>query len=81
VSSDPGKAKDKLNKDCKVCDDEVKRKKRGYKRNFEFTGLTKGPMMPYFRLYMDGYGGQSSMDDMSFEGEMGFLSLLAQLGL
>jgi hypothetical protein len=63
VSLEPGKAKDKLNEDCVVCD-EAKRKTRGYKRNFEFTGLTKGPMMPFFRLYMDGYGGQSSMSDM-----------------
>jgi hypothetical protein len=52
VSLDPGKAKEKLNEDCVVCD-KAKRKTRGYKRNFEFTGLTKGPMMPFFRLYMD----------------------------
>jgi hypothetical protein len=50
VSLEPGKAKDKLNEDCVVCD-EAKRKTRGYKRNFEFTGLAKGPLMPYFRLY------------------------------
>jgi hypothetical protein len=55
VSLEPGKAKDKLNEDCVVCDEE-KRKTREYKRNFEFPGLTKGPMMPFFRLYMDGYG-------------------------
>ena len=54
-----------------VCD-EAKRKTREYKRNLEFTGLTKGPMVPYFRLYMDGYGGgQSSMGDMSYEGAIG----------
>ena len=70
VSLDPGKAKEKLNEDCVVCD-EAKRKTRGYKRNFEFTGLTKGPMMPFFRLYMDGYGGQSSMGDVSYEGAIG----------
>ena len=70
VSLEPGKAKDKLNEDCVVCD-EAKRKTRGYKRNLEFTGLTKGPMVPYFRLYMDGYGGQSSMGDMSYEGAIG----------
>ena len=70
MSLDPGKAKEKLNEDCVVCD-EAKRKTRGYKRKFEFTGLTKGPMMPFFRLYMDGYGGQSSMGDLSYEGAIG----------
>jgi hypothetical protein len=64
VSLEPGMAKGKLNEDCVVCD-EAKRKTRGYKRNFEFTGLTKGPLMPYFRLYVDGYGGQS------YEGAIG----------
>ena len=53
VSLEPGKASEKLNEDCVVCD-EAKRKTRGYKRNFEFTGLTQGPLMPFFRLYMDG---------------------------
>ena len=51
VSLEHGVAKEKLNEDCVVCD-EAKRKTRGYKRNFEFTGLTKGPLKPYFRLYM-----------------------------
>jgi hypothetical protein len=79
VSLDPGKAKEELNEDCVVCD-EAKRKTRGYKRNFEFTGLTKGPMMPFFRLYMDGYGGQSSMGDVSYEGAIGGFAFACPTG-
>ena len=57
VSLKPGSKKDKLNEDCVICD-EAKRKTKGYKRNYEFKGLTSGPMKPYFRLYLDGYGGK-----------------------
>jgi hypothetical protein len=53
-----------------ICD-EAKRKTKGYERNYEFKGLTSGPMKPYFRLYLDGYGGQSSMGPMSYEGAIG----------
>jgi hypothetical protein len=70
VSLKPGPKREGLNENCVVCD-EGKRKTKGYKRNFEFQGLTSGPLRPYERLYMDGYGGQQSMGDMSFEGAIG----------
>ncbi len=70
VSLNPGPRKDDLNENCVICD-EAKRKTRGYKRNVEFKGLTSGPLRPYERLYMDGYGGQGSMGDMSYEGAIG----------
>jgi hypothetical protein len=53
VSLKPGSKREGLNEDCVICD-EGKRKTRGYKRNFEFQGLTSGPLRPYERLYMDG---------------------------
>jgi hypothetical protein len=67
----PRKGKGKgLNENCTVCN-EGKRKTRGYKRKFEFQGLTSGPIVPYQRLYCDGYGGQASMGDVSCEGAVG----------
>jgi hypothetical protein len=70
ISLKPGPKREGLNENCVVCD-EGKRKTKGYKRNFEFQGLTSCPLRPYQRLYMDGYGWQQSMGDMSFEGAIG----------
>jgi hypothetical protein len=74
VGLEPGPKREGLNEHCVVCDED-KRKTRGYKRNFEFKGLTSGELKPYERLYMDGYGGQASMGEMSYEGaiEVSFL--------
>ena len=63
-------AKSSLNEDCPVCA-EGKKKVGTYKRNYEFQGNTKGPLQPYWRLYCDGYGGQQSMGDMSYQGGIG----------
>jgi hypothetical protein len=63
-----GKAK--LNEDCPICV-EAKKKVGTFKRNYEFVGHTKGPVQPYWRLYCDGYGGQSSMGDVSYQGGIG----------
>ena len=63
-------AKSVLNEDCPVCT-EGKKKVGTYKRNFEFLGNTKGPLQPYWRLYCDGYGGQQSLGDMSYQGGIG----------
>ena len=63
-------AKSVLNEDCPVCT-EGKKKVGTYKRNFEFQGNTKGPLQPYWRLYCDGYGGQQSLGDMSYQGGIG----------
>ena len=59
-----------LNEDCPVCV-EAKKKVGTFKRNYEFVGHTKGPVQPYWRLYCDGYGGQSSMGDVSYQGGIG----------
>ena len=59
-----------LNEDCPVCV-ESKKKVGTFKRNYEFVGHTKGHVQPYWRLYCDGYGGQSSMGDMSYQGGKG----------
>ncbi len=63
-------AKSTLNEDCPVCA-EGKKKIGTYKRNYEFQGNTKGVLQPYWRLYCDGYGGQHSMGDMSYQGGIG----------
>ncbi len=62
--------KDGLNENCPVCI-EGKKKVGSYKRNYEFHGHTVGPIKPYFRLYCDGYGGQNSMGEMSYQGGIG----------
>ena len=62
--------KSSLNEVCPVCI-EGKKKVGSFKRNFEFHGHTTGPPLPYFRLYCDGYGGQKSMGDVSYQGGIG----------
>jgi hypothetical protein len=42
-----------------------------FKRNYEFHGHTVGPIIPYFRLYCDGYGEQGSMGEVSYQGGIG----------
>jgi hypothetical protein len=49
--------KSKLNETCPVCI-EGKKKTGTFKRNYEFCGSTQGEPQPYWRLYVDGYGGQ-----------------------
>jgi hypothetical protein len=59
-----------LNEVCPVCV-EGKKKVGTFKRNYGFHGHTAGPIRPYFRLYCDGYGGQNSMGDVSYQGGIG----------
>jgi hypothetical protein len=61
---------DHLNENCPVCA-EGKKKTGTFKRNYEFMGSTRGEAEPYFRLYCDGYGGQNSMGDLSYQGGIG----------
>jgi hypothetical protein len=58
--------KSSLNENCPMCI-EGKKKVGSFKRNYEFHGHTKGRIRPYFRLYCDGYGGQQSMGEMSYQ--------------
>ncbi len=62
--------KSTLNEICPVCI-EGKKKVGSFKRNVEFHGHTVEPTLPYFRLYCDGYGGQRSMGDVSYQGGIG----------
>jgi hypothetical protein len=62
--------KTSLNEVCPVCV-EGKKKVGTFKRNYGFHGHTTGPILPYFRLYCDGYGGQNSMGDVSYQGGIG----------
>ena len=62
--------KTSLNEDCPICV-EAKKRVGTFKRNYEFVGHTKGPIQPYWRLYCDGYGGQGSMGDVSYQGGIG----------
>ncbi len=61
---------DHLNENCPVCA-EGKKKTGTFKRNYEFMGSTRGEAEHYFRLYCDGYGGQNSMGDLSYQGGIG----------
>jgi hypothetical protein len=58
------------NENCPVCA-EGKKKTGNFKRNYEFMGSTRGEAEHYWRLYCDGYGGQHSMGDMSYQGGIG----------
>jgi hypothetical protein len=60
----------KLNEHCPVCV-EGKNKTGHFKRNYEFAGSTRGEADHYWRLYVDGYGGQNSMGDLSYQGGIG----------
>jgi hypothetical protein len=59
-----------LNENCPVCA-EGKKKTGTFKRNYEFMGSTRGEAEHYWRLYCDGYGGQHSMGDLSYQGGIG----------
>ncbi len=59
-----------LNENCPVCA-EGKKKTGHFNRNYEFMGSTRGEAEHYWRLYVDGYGGQHSMGDLSYQGGIG----------
>ncbi len=69
----------KLNETRPVCI-EGKKKTGTFKRNYEFCGSTQGEPQHYWRLYVDGYGGQQSMGDMSYQGGIGGFVFACPLG-
>ena len=61
---------DLTNETCPVCV-EGKRKTSSFKRNEEYRELVTKNLEPYWRMYADGYGGQRSMGDESYQGAVG----------
>jgi hypothetical protein len=71
--------KSKPNETCPVCI-EGKKKTGTFKRNYEFCGSTQGEPQHYWRLYVDGYGGQQSMGDLPYQGGIGGYVFACPLG-
>ena len=57
----------KLNADCPICD-KAHFKRKAYKRN---DPLEHAEDPPFWKVYVDGYGGQGSMGGESYEGAIG----------
>jgi hypothetical protein len=60
---------DRFNERCSLC--EKAKHKASFKRNPLFNGTSATTSKPYWRLYADGYGGQQSMGDISYQGATG----------
>jgi hypothetical protein len=54
---------------CSLC--EKAKHKASFKRNLSFNGTSELTAKPYWRIYSDGYGGQQSMGDVSYQGAVG----------
>ena len=54
---------------CQCC--EMAKRKSSYKRNDFYKGTTMSTGKPYWRIYVDGYGGENSMGDPSYQGAIG----------
>ena len=54
---------------CQCC--EMAKHKSSYKRNGLYNGTSISTNKPYWRIYVDGYGGQNSMGDPSYQGAIG----------
>jgi hypothetical protein len=59
-----------IHENCPICE-EGKRKTKGYKRNEEYRELVTQEFPPFHRLYADGYGGQRSLGEESYQGAKG----------
>jgi hypothetical protein len=55
---------------CPICA-EGKRKTSAFKRNEEYREMVTKNLEPYWRMYADGYGGQRSMGEESYQGAVG----------
>jgi hypothetical protein len=60
----------KIHENCPICE-EGKRKTKGLKRNKEYRAMETKKFPPYHRIYADGYGGQRSMGEESYQGAKG----------
>ena len=59
-----------IRENCPICE-EGKRKTKGFKRNEEYRDVVTQSFPPYHRLYADGYGGQRSLGEESYQGAKG----------
>ena len=59
-----------IRENCPICE-EGKRKTKGFKRNVEYHDMVTRSFPPYHRLYADGYGGQKSLGEESYQGAKG----------
>jgi hypothetical protein len=55
---------------CPACE-QAKHKSGSFKRNTEYLGTGLATQVVYWRLYCDGFGGQRSMGDESYQGAKG----------
>jgi hypothetical protein len=60
---------DRFTERCQCC--EMAKHKSQYKKNANYNGTSLSTGKPYWRLYVDGYGGQNSMGDPSYQGAIG----------
>jgi hypothetical protein len=60
----------KVHENCPICED-GKRKTKGFKKNKVYRDEVTKKLAPYYRLYADGYGGQRSMGEESYQGAKG----------
>ena len=51
---------ERFNEPCQCC--EMAKHKSQFKRNARYNGTSMSTGKPYWRLYVDGYGGQNSME-------------------
>ncbi len=58
------------NENCPVCA-EGKRNTASFKQNEEYREMVTKNLEPYWRMYADGYGGQRSMGEESYQGAVG----------
>jgi hypothetical protein len=51
-------------------------KQKGFKRNEDYLRMESKKFPPYHRIYADGYGGQNSMGEESYQGVKGGFALV-----
>jgi hypothetical protein len=56
---------------CPACEQQAKHKQGTFKQNAEYLGTGVATQVAYWRLYCDGFGGQHSMGDESYQGAKG----------
>ncbi len=59
-----------IRENCPICE-EGKRKTKGFKRNEKYRDAVTRSLPPYHRLYADGYSGQRSLGEESYQGAKG----------
>ena len=60
---------ERFSEPCQCC--EMSKHKSQFKKNVKYNGTALSTGKPFWRLYVDGYGGQNSMGDPSYQGAIG----------